>query len=89
MLAFWILIILSLLPGTPPPDPGTMSGTDENGLSWQASPGLVPVTIAANSGAIFGEESLLRQKFAFFMQAENNSSNVTFYMLPNLTMEKG
>lgn len=84
---FLMLMILSLLPGTPPPDPASLSGIDENGMRWQASPGLVPVSLAANSANAWSEEALLRQKFYFFMQ-ENNSS-APFYMLPNMTMEAG
>jgi hypothetical protein len=76
-----IFLLCMALGGPPPIEPH--SGIDENGMMWEESPGLLPVVVAAESGDVFGEESLLGQKFAFFMQ--ENGSNITYYMLPNLT----
>ncbi len=80
------LILLMMLLGPidgPPPEP--MHGVDENGMSWEASPGLLPVTVAAHVGDAMGQSDYLTFLSPDYWPCNINSSSNNTSLFMNLS----
>ena len=70
------ILLYMALGGTDNPPPEMTCGIDENGMQWCQEPGLLPTTIAANSGQVCGAPN-----YALFLSDNwwpwNFSQNIT------------